>query len=144
MPTPAEVQLQRCAQVHPGTATAQTKAAQGSKQSRTVGGRPRDEEALLGTDRDSAAARKLKRGFRSVAHRRALLGVPAFKHQWTEAEERLLGTGIDHVIAQKLGRTAVSVAHRRRHLGLPPAAVPGARHRSARRPGRHESLKAKV
>ena len=67
-------------------------------------------------------ARKLKRGYRSVAHRRALLGVPAFgSHKWTEAEERLLGTDIDRVVAQKLGRTAVSVRHRRQHLGLAPA-----------------------
>ena len=72
-------------------------------------------------------ARKLKRGIKSIRHRRELLNVPAFgRHDWTEAEQGLLGTDLDRVIAQKLGRTAVSVSHMRRHLGLPPAIPPGA------------------
>ena len=78
--------------------------------------------------RTLAVACKLKRGIKSIRHRRELLKVPAFglHEAHLEAEERLVGTDIDRVIAQKLGRTAVSVSHMRRHLGLPPAIPPGA------------------
>ncbi|MGP0064553.1 MAG: hypothetical protein ACLQGP_13270 [Isosphaeraceae bacterium] len=79
------------------------------------------ENALLGTDSDSAIAKILGLSRHVVFDQRRRLGIPRIPNRWTDAEIELLGTASDPEVALKLGRTVHSVRIKRTQIGVPSA-----------------------
>jgi hypothetical protein len=82
----------------------------------------RAEEKLLGTDRDTVIAKKLRRSEDAVADRRRKLKIPKSGNQrprYTPEQDRLLGTISDEELAHRLGRTPRAIQFRRTFLGIP-------------------------
>lgn len=77
--------------------------------------------ALLGTDIDSAIAKRLGFPDYVVWNKRTDLGIPAYGKvpPWTEEEIALLGTMYDTKVAKKLGRTLFSVKRKRETMQIP-------------------------
>lgn len=86
-----------------------------------------DEDALLGTVRDSEVAARTRRTMVAVVLRRRRLGIANFKKRkpgckvphWTAALDRQLGTLPDSVLARQLGCTPAVIRNRRRKLKVP-------------------------
>jgi hypothetical protein len=80
------------------------------------------DDALLGTMRDEALAKKLNRPARAVSLRRQRHGIPVFaplRQRWTPATDELFSRFPNAEIARRLGRTVSSVQNRRTRLGIP-------------------------
>jgi hypothetical protein len=98
-----------------------------------------DMDALLATDTDTNVGASLGVSGASVARRRRLLGIAAYRpdHErprtgrpgrwWTARELALLGTAPDAAIAARLGISATTVSFKRQRLRIPPYAPTPAR-----------------
>src|SRR6185437_3233699 len=90
-----------------------------------IGNWNREEDALLGTERDRVIAKRLGRPEPGVADRRRKLGIPpsGIRRQranaWKPKEEKLLGTAPDAEIARRIGRSKNAVKIHRQRLGIP-------------------------
>ncbi|MGE0605539.1 MAG: hypothetical protein AB7O62_00330 [Pirellulales bacterium] len=83
-----------------------------------------EEDALLGTMTDSAAAAKLERTRKGCEHRRKALRRAAYRphaRDWNKRELKLLGRRTDHEVAAQLGCSRKHVIATRRRLGIPAA-----------------------
>ena len=85
----------------------------------------REEDALLGRERDRVIAKRLGRPISSVADRRRKLGIPRcgirrrLANAWKPKEVKLLGTAPDVEIARRIGRSKNAVKSQRKRLGIP-------------------------
>jgi hypothetical protein len=83
-----------------------------------------EEDAQLGTERDSVIAKRLGRPASGVADRRRALGIPRCgihdppANAWQPEEVKFLGTASDAEVARRTGRTANAVKAHRRLLGI--------------------------
>jgi hypothetical protein len=83
----------------------------------------REEEKLLGTERDVVIARRLGRHKSVIHQRRKQLGIPRFfiggaTRPWTKADDRLLGTAPDAELAKRFRRSKAAVKARRNALRI--------------------------
>jgi hypothetical protein len=81
-----------------------------------------EQDALLGTDSDTAIARRLGVPLGTVRYRRGKLRIPSTSvdrvYDWTPEKDALLGTASDMDVAIKLGITQKQAEYRRRKLRI--------------------------
>lgn len=75
---------------------------------------------LLGTDTDTAIAKRLGLPQYTVENKRRRLGIPGFLEPWRPAEIALLGKMTDRRVAQRIVRSVEAVRTKRQKLGIPP------------------------
>jgi hypothetical protein len=78
-----------------------------------------EQDALIGTDTDSAIARALNLPYSAIAYRRHSLGIARPSRRWTANQMALLGTAADQEVGRRVGKSATAVAKKRLERGIP-------------------------